>query len=152
MYGKSAPDCLSIKLSMKSILLAIVLCGITVAVKAQNAAGIIRTYFSGYEKKDWGVTSSQLADGFTFTSPAPDDHITLTVYKQRCWPQSKFIKKVEFISIVQEGDHAFALYNATTTDNKVIRNAEYYTFSNGKIKSIECFFGGSGAGYPTNAR
>lgn len=137
---------------MKSILVVILFCGITVAVKAQNAADIIRTYFSGYEKKDWSVTSGQLAEGFTFTSPAPDDHITLAVYKQRCWPQSNFIKKVDFIAIVQDGDHAFALYNVTTTENKVIRNAEYYTFSNGKIKSIECFFGGSGAGYPTNAR
>jgi len=136
---------------MRSILLAIIFCGITVIGKAQNAANTIKTYFSGYEKKDWSITSSQLADGFTFTSPAPDDHIPLEVYKQKCWPQSKFIKKVEFISIVQQGDHAFALYSVTTTDNKTIRNAEYYTF-NGKIKSIECFFGGSGAGYPTNAK
>ncbi|GGA86583.1 hypothetical protein GCM10011511_07070 [Puia dinghuensis] len=132
--------------------LAFMLCGLTVACKAQNAEKIIKTYFLGYEKKDWSITSSQLADGFTFTSPAPDDHIPLDVYKQRCWPQSKFIKKFDFIAIVQEGDHAFALYTGTTTDNKVIRNTEYYTFSNGKIKSIECFFGGSGAGYPTNAK
>lgn len=152
MYGKSVPGCLTIKLLMKSMFLAIMLLGITAAGKAQNAAKIIRTYFSGYEKKDWAITSSQLADGFTFTSPAPDDHIPLAVYKEKCWPQSKYIKKIEFISIVQEGDHAFALYDGTTTDNKVIRNAEYYTFSNGKIKSIECFFGGSGAGYPTNAK
>lgn len=134
------------------MLLVLLLCGITAGGKAQNAANIIKTYFSGYEKKDWSLTSGQLADGFTFTSPAPDDHIPLDLYKQRCWPQSKFIKKFEFIAIVQEGDHAFALYDLTTTDNKVIRNAEYYTFSNGKIKSIECFFGGSGKGYPTNAK
>jgi hypothetical protein len=134
------------------MLLAILICGITIAGKSQNAAKIIKTYLSGYEKKDWNITSSQLGDGFTFTSPTPDDHIPLDVYKQRCWPQSKFIKKFEFIAIVQDGDHAFALYNLTTTDNKIIRNTEYYTFSNGKIKSIECFFGGSGAGYPTNVK
>jgi SnoaL-like protein len=137
---------------MKSMLLAIVCCGIAVAGNAQNAAKIIKTYLSGFEKKDWSITSGQLADGFTFTSPAPDNHISLAQYKQRCWPQSKFIRKFDFVSIVQDGDHAFALYNLTTNDNKVIRNAEYYTFSNGKIKSIECFFGGSGAGYPTNAK
>jgi hypothetical protein len=135
---------------MKPIFLAIMLYGVTLAGKAQNAPTIIRTYFSGYEKKDWNTTSSQLADGFTFTSPAPDDHITLEAYKQRCWPQSEFIKKIDLISIVQEGNHAFALYDLTTTSGKSIRNAEYYTFSNGKIRSIECFFGGSGAGYPTN--
>ena len=137
---------------MKSILLAILLFGISAAVKAQNAATIIKTYFSGYEKKDWSITSGELADGFTFTSPAPDDHIPLAIYKERCWPQSKFIKKFDFIAIIEEGDHAFSIYNLITTDNKVIRNAEYYTFSNGKIKSIECFFGGSGVGYPTNTR
>jgi hypothetical protein len=152
MYGKSIPDCLTINLHMKPILLAIVLCSIAIAGKTQDAAKTIKTYFSGYEKKDWSITSSQLADGFTFTSPNHDDHIPLAVYKERCWPQSQFIKKLDFISIVQEGDHAFALYNLTTTDNKMIRNAEYYTFSDGKIKSIECFFGGSGAGYPSNAK
>ena len=134
------------------MLLAILVCAITASCKAQNAAEIIKTYFSGYEKKDWNITSSQLADGFTFTSPAPDDHIPLSVYKEKCWPQAKFVKKCDFIAIIQEGDHAFALYNITTTDNRVIRNAEYYTFSNGKIKYIECFFGGSGAGYPSNAK
>lgn len=137
---------------MKSMLLSAMLCAVIVVGKAQDAAKIIKTYFSGYEKKDWSITSSQLADGFTFTSPTPDDHIPIALYQQRCWPQSKLIKKVHFISIVQEGDHAFALYDLTTTDNKVIRNTEYYTFSNGKIKSIECFFGGSGAGYPSNAK
>lgn len=152
MYGKSVPDCLTIKLLMKPILLAVILCSIAVAGKTQNAAKIIKTYLLGYEKKDWSMTSSQLADGFTFTSPAPDDHIPLAEYKKRCWPQSAFIKKVDFITIVQDGDHAFALYTITTTDNKIIRNTEYYTFSKGKIKSDECFFGGSGAGYPSNTK
>jgi hypothetical protein len=137
---------------MKPILLAIVLFSIAMRSSAQDASTIIKTYFSGYEKKDWSITASQLADGFTFSSPAPDDHITIDAYKQRCWPQSKFIKKFDFVSIVQDGNHAFALYNLTTTDNKVIRNAEYYTFKDGKIQSIECFFGGSGAGYPTNTK
>lgn len=137
---------------MKLLLLSAIFCGITAFAKAQDADKIIRTYFSGYEKKNWNVVSSQLADGFTFTSPAPDDHIPLPVYKVKCWPQSQFMKKVDLVKIVQEGNCAFAIYNITTTDNKHLRNTEYYTFSNGKIKSIECFFGGTGAGYPTNAK
>jgi len=134
------------------LLLSVIICGVTSFAKAQDADKIIRTYFSGYEKKDWSIVSSQLADGFTFTSPAPDDHIPLATYKERCWGQSNHFKKVEFSKIIANGNSAFAIYNITTTDNKVIRNTEYYTFSNGKIKSIECFFGGSGAGYPTNAK
>ena len=46
-----------------------------------------------------------------------------------------------------DGNTAFAMYDIATTDNKVVHNVEYYTFSNGKIKSIECFFG-AGIGYP----
>jgi hypothetical protein len=138
---------------MKLLLMTALCCGIAVFAHAQNADKIIRTYFSGYEKKDWNIVSSQLAEGFTFTSPAPDDHIPLSLYKTRCWPQSQFIKKVEFVKIVQDDKSAFVIYNLTTTDNKHLRNTEYYTFSDdGKIKSIECFFGGSGAGYPTNAK
>jgi hypothetical protein len=38
---------------------------------------IIRAYFAGWVKKDWNAVASQLADGFTFTSPAPDDHISI---------------------------------------------------------------------------
>ncbi len=138
---------------MKLILFTALCCGVAVFAHAQNAEKIIRTYLSGYEKKDSMMTFSQLADGFTFTSPAPDDHIPIAVYKTRCWPQSKFTKKVEFEKIIQQGNFAFAIYNITTNDNKHLRNTEFYTFSNdGKIKSIECFFGGSGAGYPTNAK
>ena len=136
---------------MKLLLLSVIFCGITAFAKAQDADKIIRTYLSGYEKKDWNMTSSQLADGFTFTSPAPDDHITLAVYKTKCWPQSQFIKKVEFEKIIQQGNFAFAIYILTTNDDKHLRNTEFYTFSSdGKIKSIECFFGG--AGYPSNIK
>lgn len=137
---------------MKLPLLLVIFCGLTALAKAQNADKIIRTYFSGFEKKDWNIVAGQLALGFNFTSAAPDDHIPLAEFKTKCWPQSQFIKKVEFEKIVAQGNSAFAIYNLTTNDNKVIRNTEYYTFSNGKIKSIECFFGGSGAGYPTNAK
>jgi hypothetical protein len=137
---------------MKLLLLSVIFCGIIAFAKVQDADKIIRTYFSGYVKKDWSIVASQLADGFTFTSPSPDDHIPLATYKARCWGQSKFFKKIEFSKIIVDGNSAFATYNITTTDNKVIRNTEYYTFSNGKIKSIECFFGGTGAGYPTNAK
>jgi hypothetical protein len=137
---------------MKLLLPLFIFCGIAAFARAQDAGKIIKTYFSGFEKKDWNIVAAQLAPGFNFTSAAPDDHIPLAEFKTKCWPQSQHIKKVEFEKIVTDGNSAFAIYNLTTNDNKVIRNTEYYTFSKGKIKSIECFFGGTGAGYPTNAK
>lgn len=136
---------------MKSILLSVMLCGIAVVSKAQNGEKIIRDYFLGYEKKDWNKVASQLTDDFTFTSPNHDDHISVATYKERCWGTSQFFKKIKFSKIIVQGNCAFATYNITTTDDKLIRNTEYYTFSNGKIKSIECFFG-PGAGYPGSTK
>jgi len=135
---------------MKHLLLAFVFCSLFVSAQAQNAEKTIKTYFEGYEKKDWKLLESQLADGFTFTSPNGDDHLTLAQYKERCWPTNKYFKKVEFPKIVVDGNTAFAMYDIITTDGKTVHNVEYYTFSKGKIKSIECFFG-AGNKFPGNA-
>lgn len=96
----------------------------------------------GFEKKDWSMVASQVSDDFNFTSPNDDDHINIKQYKDKCWSTgSKLFKSIEFIKIVVDRNTAFAMYNITTTENKIFRNVEYYTFSNGKIKSIETFFG-----------
>ncbi len=39
---------------------------------------MIKDYYAAYEKKDWSLMEPILADGFTFTSPAGDDHINLS--------------------------------------------------------------------------
>jgi hypothetical protein len=109
---------------------------------------IIRDYFAGWVKKDWPRVASQLAPGFTFTSAAPDDHIPVDKFKEKCWVQADHIERFEFPRIVSNGNEAFAIVHVITKDNKVIRNVEYFHFENGKIKSIEVFFGGNG--FPTN--
>ena len=111
---------------------------------------IIKGYFAGWVKKDWQTVASQLAEGFTFTSAAPDDHITIEKFKEKCWPQADHIERFEFPRIVSNGSEAFAIVHVITKDNKVIRNVEYFHFENGKIKSIEVFFGGNGKGFPSN--
>ena len=45
-------------------------------IEKQAAEKIVRTYFSGYEKQDWNITASQLADGFTKIRCITEDHIT----------------------------------------------------------------------------
>lgn len=113
----------------------------------------IKNYYGGFEKKDWKQVADQLAEDFTFTSPAPDDHISLDKFKIKCWPQSEHIRRFEFIKIIGNTEEAFAIIQVITTDNKVIRNTEYFRFNNnGRIKSIEVFFGGNGQGYPTNVK
>ena len=116
----------------------------------QDNEKIIKDYFAGWVKKDWKAVASHLAEGFTFTSAAPDDHITIEMFKEKCWVQADHIERFEFPRIVSSGNEAFAIVHVITNDNKVIRNVEYFHFENGKIRSIEVFFGGNGQGFPTN--
>ena len=96
--------------------------------------------------------ANHLADGFTFTSAAPDDHIPIEKFKEKCWTQAGHIRKFQFIKILGNEDEAFAIVHVVTNDNKIIRNTEYFTFVDGKIKAIEVFFGGNGQGFPTNEK
>ena len=108
----------------------------------------VKAYYAGFESKDWNTTSSQMADDFTFTSPAGDDHISKAAYKEKCWPTSQFTKNVSLLKMVEKGNELFLLVQINTTDNKIVRNVDIFTFDDfGKIKSHECFFG-TGIGYP----
>lgn len=112
---------------------------------------IIRTYFSGYEKKDWNTTNSVLADNFTFTSPNGDDHIPKSAFKPRCFDsQLDSIQKFDIEAVFSQGNEAFVKYLCHTTKNTAFRNVEFHRIENGKIASIECYFGGP-AGYPAAA-
>ena len=109
---------------------------------------IIKDYYAAYEKKDWNMLKSLLADGFTFTSPN-DDHIDLATYKERCWPNSANIKRFDIDKLIVKGDDAFVTYNGWTNDGRVFRNTEYFKFKEGKIKENACFFG-PGISFPNN--
>jgi ketosteroid isomerase-like protein len=113
---------------------------------------LIRDYYAGWEEKRWDKVDAQLAEGFSFTSPAPDDHIPTPAFKAKCWNQAAHIERFDFIHVHGDADALFVLLHVVTTDGRTIRNLEYFTFRDGKIASIEVFFGGTGQGYPTNAQ
>lgn len=125
---------------------------ITVTGNSQSHEKIIKDYFAGWVQKDWSQVANQLTTGFTFTSAAPDDHITIEKFKEKCWVQAAHIQRFDFVKIIGNDQEAFAIVHVITGNNKIIRNTEYFTFDNGKIKSIEVFFGGSGQGFPTNEK
>jgi ketosteroid isomerase-like protein len=116
------------------------------------AARIIKGYFAGWEKKDWDAIAGQLAPEFTFSSPAPDDHLSTDRFKAKCWNQAAHIERFEFPKIVGDDNEAMAIVHVITKEGKLVRNIEYFTFRDGKVKSIEVFFGGTGSGFPTNAK
>jgi len=92
-----------------------------------------------------------LADGFTFTSPAGDDHINLKLYKERCWPNAYKTKRFDLENIIIDGDVAYVTYNGWTSDDRLFRNTERFKFKDGKIKENECFFG-TGVSFPNSGK
>jgi hypothetical protein len=108
----------------------------------------ITNYYSGFEKKEWDAVEKLLGDEFTFTSPNGDDHLDMQAFEAKCWPQSVWVKRFEVESVIEEGSEIFVKYLCHTNYGRSFRNTEYFKLADGKIKTIECYFGGS-QGYPS---
>jgi ketosteroid isomerase-like protein len=103
---------------------------------------VVRRWYAAWEKKDWGPVDSLLADDFNFTSAAGDDHISKSTFKTRCWEtQINFIGHFDLEQIATGAEDAFVKYLCHTKDGKSFRNVEYLRIKDGKLHSIECYFG-----------
>ena len=135
-------------------LFAITLVLLTIHCTAQSSKEsnekTVRAVYTAYEKKDWNLLKSLFADGFNFNSPN-DDHIDITEYKKRCWPNAYNIKSFQINKLVVDVDDAFVLYHGWTLDGKEMENTEYFKLKDGKIKEFTCFFG-PGISFPNNTK
>jgi ketosteroid isomerase-like protein len=103
---------------------------------------VVRKWYAAWEQKDWGPVDALLADNFTFTSAAGDDHISKSEFKKRCWEtQINFIERFELERVIGNGNDAFVKYLCLTRNGKSFRNVEYLRVTDGKVASIECYFG-----------
>ena len=103
---------------------------------------IIRKWYTAWEKKDLGTFQMLLADNFTFTSAAGDDHISKSAFKTQCWDtQVDFIGHFDLERVTADGEDAFVKYLCHTKNGKTFRNVEYLRIKNGRLESIECYFG-----------
>ena len=111
---------------------------------------IVRRWYEAWDKKDQGQFEALMADNFTFTSAAGDDHISRSTFKTQCWDtQAKLIERSDLERVITSGDEAFVKYLCHTTNGKSFRNVEYLRVRDGKLEALECYFGG--AGYPSAA-
>jgi len=123
----------------------------SVRARARAGAGqttaeeIVRKWYKTWEveKKDWGPFDVLLAENFTFSSAAGDDHISKSAFKTNCWDtQINFIGQFDLERVVASGNEAFAKYLCHTKNGKSFRNVEYFRLKDGKVEAIECYFGG----------
>jgi len=114
------------------------------ALGEQNLANeeVVRRWYATWEKRDWGPVDSLLADNFTFSSAAGDDHISKSAFREQCWKtQINFIRHFDLERVAAGADDAFVKYLCHTTNGKSFRNVEYLRIKDGKLQSIECYFG-----------
>jgi len=103
---------------------------------------LVRNWYAAWDKKDWGPLDSMLADNFTFSSAAGDDHISKSAFKAQCWQtQIDFIEHFDLERITTGAEDAFVKYLCHTKNGKSFRNVEYLRIKNGQLQSIECYFG-----------
>jgi ketosteroid isomerase-like protein len=110
----------------------------------QNPANeeIVRKWYAAWGNKDLATFNLLLADDFTFSSAAGDDHISKSTFKTQCWDtQVDFIGDFDLERITTGADDAFVKYLCHTKNGKSFRNVEYIRIKNGKLESIECYFG-----------
>ena len=111
-----------------------------------DLAELAKGYYRAYERHDRAFMEEYLAADFTFTSPF-DDHIDRAAYFQRCWPKQPLHQKFDFVAVAQDGNKVVVAYDCTmhrpnsTHPAARFRNAELMTFEQGKLKSVEVFFG-----------
>ena len=102
----------------------------------------IHKWYAAWEKKDWGPVDALLADDFTFTSAAGDDHINKSAFKTQCWQtQIDFIDRFELQHVFGSGSEAFVMYVCRTKNGNKFRNVEYLRLKGEKLEAIECYFG-----------
>jgi ketosteroid isomerase-like protein len=114
------------------------------ALTGQNSANeeTVRKWYAAWESKDLGTFNALLADDFTFSSAAGDDHISKSTFKSKCWDtQVDFIGHFDLERISTGADDAFVKYLCHTKNGKTFQNVEYLRITNGKLESIECYFG-----------
>jgi ketosteroid isomerase-like protein len=102
----------------------------------------IRKWYAAWDKKDWHPVDVLLADDFTFTSAAGDDHISKSSFKARCWEaQIDFIERFDLQRVFGRGNEALVMYDCRTKNGKTFRNVEYLRLRDDKVEAIECYFG-----------
>ena len=100
---------------------------------------LARRYFGAFQAADLATMEALLASDFTFTSPF-DDHIDRSAYFARCWPHAGSFGFRD-IRVYDGGEECVVVYATEQKTGGIFRNAERFRFADGRILSIEVFFG-----------
>ena len=101
---------------------------------------VFRIAFRAHVDKDRFAIESILADDFNFTCPL-DNRIDRKTYLEICWPNSEDMERFDEMFASETGDRACIGYIGTARGGKRFRNCEIATVRDGKLVSVEVYFG-----------
>lgn len=100
---------------------------------------IVKKALQAYADKDRDAIESLIAPDYHFTSPL-DNALDRATYFSRCWPNSARMDDMTFIAGAENGDTAWVVYEATSSQKR-FRNAEMHKTRDGKLVATEVYFG-----------
>ncbi len=105
-----------------------------------SVADLARAYFRAFEAADRPAMEALLGDAFIFTSPF-DDRIDRAAWFARCWPFAGSFRFQKDMAIFTEGEVAVVLYETEGKPGGTFRNAERFRVADGRVVSIDVYFG-----------
>ncbi len=105
-----------------------------------TALEIAKACLQAYVDKDRDAIEALIADDFHFTSPL-DNALDRATYFDRCWPNSRSMQSATVSDQSADlGERAYVVYEAQA-NGKRFRNCEMHTARNGRMVSVEVYFG-----------
>jgi hypothetical protein len=101
---------------------------------------VVRSCFKAFEDKDRNSIENIIADEFRFISPL-DNAIDRKTYFERCWPISASVEKFNLRNLIGTAGQVFVTYESVLKNGKSFRNTEIFEVTDGKVVSIEVYFG-----------
>ncbi|MBS0297179.1 MAG: nuclear transport factor 2 family protein [Proteobacteria bacterium] len=122
-----------------------------VGAGSKNEAAVMAYYKVWVESRNWADLAAILTDDFTFSSTNGEDHISKAEFRTECWDNQVGLTKAFDVELMMEkGDQVFIKYLGHTMAGNTFRNVELHRVRDGKIASVECFFGAK-ASFPSAA-
>lgn len=111
---------------------------------SQDLRAAVSALYDAFAHGDRAAFEAMIADDFRFTSPY-DDAIDRAEFFERCWPNHEKMAELAVQRISLDGAGAYVTYDVVFHDGHRAQNTEWLTFRDGKVKSVDVYFGASHA-------
>ncbi|MGC5172846.1 nuclear transport factor 2 family protein [Micromonospora sp. DT81.3] len=108
----------------------------------QNSVDVVLALMTAFREQDRPRAEELLADDFVFTSPQ-DDHLDKATWLERCFPTASHFDAPSQTLQIADVDGVVLHRYEYRVDGVRWRNAEASEVADGKVKSVEVYFGGA---------